>query len=79
MEMILDKDLKMTTEIQNISNLTEKRIKKLTMSDLKEIFSNIEEKEAQLMVNAIKENKYDKAAAVLEFVTYKTIQKKVTG
>ena len=71
--LILGEDLKMT----NIVNLTEKRIRRLTMQDLKEILSNIDEHDAKVMVNAIREGKYDKVAHVIEFVTYKTIQEKI--
>lgn len=71
--MILGEDLRMT----NIYNLTKERIKRLTMEDLKEILESMDESDAKLMVNAIKEGRYDKAASVLEFLTFTVMQKKV--
>lgn len=71
-DLILDKSLKMT----NIVNLTEARIKKLTMADLKEIFAAIDEHDAKIIVEAIKQGRFDKVAHVIEFVTYKVMQEK---
>ena len=72
--LILGTDFKMT----NIAKLTEARIKKLTMDDLKDIFAGIEENEANLIVKSIRENRFDRVASILEFVTYQIMQKKVT-
>lgn len=71
--LMLSDNLKLT----NIVKMTDERIKKLNMADLKEILSSIEETEANLIVNAIKKGRFDMVGSIIEFVTYKTMQKKV--
>jgi len=61
----------------NIVNLTEERIKNLDMDDLKTILSAIEESEAKVMINAIRNAKWTLVANMIEFVTYRTMQGKV--
>lgn len=58
----------------NIVSLTEARIKKITMVELKEIFSSIDKKSAEIMISAIRKGDYNKVGMVLEFATYRKMQ-----
>ena len=80
MSLELDKDLKMITEddrIKNVVRLTEERIKKFTMDDLKNVLSSIDEIEAKIMVAAIREHRYDKVSHIIEMATYQKMQNEV--
>ena len=64
-------------KLTSIVRMTEERIKKFTMEDLKKVFESINETEAKIMVNAIKESRFDKASHVIEMAVYREMQKEV--
>ena len=63
-------------ERPNLVELTEAMIKDITMDELKEVFSSIDETTAKIMVVAIREGRYDKVAHCIEFTTYQVMQSK---
>lgn len=73
MELYLDKNLKMSSVVR----MTEERIKQFTMTDLEKIIQSFTELEGKIMVNAIKEHRFDKVAHVVEMATYREMQKEV--
>ena len=69
-------NFKHSDNIEGIVNLTEERIKRLTMQDLKEILIVITEYEAGIMIKAIRDKKWQLAANIIELATYKVMQSK---
>ena len=70
-----DENLKMT----NIVNLTEEKVKNLTMEDLELIFDKINELEKRLIVQAIKSGNNERIAESLKIAVYRVMQDKAQG
>lgn len=65
-------------ELASITRLSEQRLKRFTMSDLKQVFSSIDETEAKIMVKNIRDHRFDKCAHLIEMVAYRIAQTEVT-
>lgn len=71
--LILDKTLKMT----NIAKLTDENISNLTMTDLREIFNLIDDKEIKLIVKALKSGDAERIKASFDIPMHRITREKV--
>ena len=60
-----------------LTKITDKRVKSLTIAELREIFSLITDEEASLIIQAIKSGNAGRVQASIEMPVYRIMQEKV--
>ena len=65
-------------QMSTLAKITEKRVKKITMGELKEIFSKIDDHEIKLIADAIQSSNAERLQASIELPVYRLMEIKVS-